>query len=379
LTHSFLILSPERGPRIVFLDWLRGLAAVIMLQGHVFHAFLRPGEREGALFVYSQFFGGQAAALFLFLTGVTYALGMNRREHLPAPLRIAGALRRAGYLFLLAVLFRLQTWAFAWPLSPWTDLLRVDILNAMGVTAALLAALALFHGLRRARLAAAAGVALAVVSPVVSGLDTRWMAEPLRNYVVPGADVFSLFPWGAYLAFGLAAGSALPSVAAGGWNRVMQWSALAGFALLLGGRYFSELPYSIYAHSDFWLNSPGLVACKLGVTLLAASGAYLWTEYFSSGWSWVRQLGTTSLVVYWVHIELTYGRWLLRFRDRLTAWEGTAAAIAMVALMVGVSVVVKRTPWRALWNAAWARPDLAPSEVPALGRGRQAAEKASAG
>jgi uncharacterized membrane protein len=340
--------APAASSRIAFLDWLRGLAAIVMLQGHTFHAFLRPEERNDAPFIFSQFFGGQAAAIFLFLTGVTYGLGMNRREYLPPLQRVSAALRRAGYLFLLAILFRLQTWSFSQPYSPWTDLLKVDVLNSMGATAALLALLALSEGLRRVRLAAAAGVALAALSPILAGLDTAGVPPPLRNYFVANADSFSIFPWGAYLAFGLAAGSAIPFVQRGAWNRVMQWAAVAGFALLLSGQYFSNLPYSIYAHSDFWLNSPALVACKLGISLLLGAGAFLWTEYFSSGWSWVRQLGTTSLAVYWVHIELTYGRWFMNYKQRLMLWQVLAASVAMVALMVGVSLAVKRTPWGGL-------------------------------
>src|SRR5258708_10179745 len=99
---------PESASRIKFLDWLRGLAAVIMLQGHTFHSLLRPEDRDGAPFIFSQFFGGQAAAVFLFLTGVTFGLGINRRERLSPARRVVGALRRAQYLFLLAFLLRLQ-------------------------------------------------------------------------------------------------------------------------------------------------------------------------------------------------------------------------------------------------------------------------------
>jgi hypothetical protein len=343
-------------PRIVFLDWLRGLAGIVMLQGHAFHAFAAPSTREHPAYVFSQFFGGQAAAIFLLLTGVTYGLGMNRREHL-APLdRVKAALRRAGYLFTLAILFRIQTWSFYWPHSPWTDLLRVDVLNVMGATAALLAGLSLLHGLARVRAAAAAGVAIAALSPWLSGVDTAWIAGPVRNYFVPSVESFSIFPWGSYLAFGLAAGSAIPLVARGGWSRVMQWAALVGFGLVMAGRYFSNLPFSIYSHSDFWLNSPALVACKLGATLLLAAAAFLWTEYFSTGWSWVRQLGTTSLVVYWVHVELAYGRWLGVIKDQLDVWGCAAAAVVMIALMTGLSLAVTEVEWRRRWRAALARP-----------------------
>ena len=133
--------------RIVFLDWLRGLAAIIMIQGHVFDAFARPESRNGALFIFSQFFGGEAAAIFLLLTGVTFALGMNFREELPPWRRVTAALRRARYLFLLAIIFRFQNWIFDYPRSHASDMLKVDILNLMGAMAAVLAVLALANGI----------------------------------------------------------------------------------------------------------------------------------------------------------------------------------------------------------------------------------------
>jgi uncharacterized membrane protein len=327
--------------RIVFLDWLRGLAAIVMLQGHTFDSLLKPELREHPAFIFSQFFGGQAAAIFLFLTGITFGLGMNRRDDLPAWERITGALRRARYLFLLAIAFRLQMWIFAWPKQPWTDLLHVDVLNLMGATAALLSVTALARGTQRVRWAVLAGIALAALAPVMSGLETGRIASAVRDYFVPSAS-FSIFPWGSYLAFGLAAGSAIPLVRRAEWSRVMQWAALCGFGLLIAGQYFSNLPFSIYSNADFWLNSPALVACKLGITLLLGSGAFLWTEYFSDGWSWVRLLGTTSLAVYWVHVELLYGRWLSSYKASLTIGECLATSAVLLLAMVGMSAAIRR-------------------------------------
>jgi hypothetical protein len=126
----------------------------------------------------------------------------------------------------------------------------------------------------------------------------------------------------------------------------MQWAALCGFGLLLAGQYFSSLPFSLYSNADFWLNSPALIACKTGITLLLSSGAFLWTEYFSTGWSWVRLLGTTSLAVYWVHIELVYGRWFWFLKERMAVWQCVAATVVLVAAMVGMSAAIRRLPWR---------------------------------
>jgi hypothetical protein len=270
---------------------------------------------------------------------------MNRREELPAWKRVTMALRRARYLFLLAVIFRVQNWAFDYPRSYAADLLKVDILNLMGAAAALLAVLALANGLQRVRWALLAGVTIAAAAPLMSMLDTSRVPAPIRNYFIPNADSFSIFPWGAFFAFGVAAGSMIPLVRRTEWNRVMQWSALCGFAFLLGGQYFSNLPYSVYPASDFWLNSPGLIFCKLGVALLLGAGAYLWTEYLAPGRSFVRQLGTTSLVVYWAHIELTYGRLFADYRQKLSPELTVGIALGMVVLMVGVSLAFWRIPW----------------------------------
>src|SRR5689334_11102751 len=82
--------------RLQYLDWLRGLGAVIMLQGHVFDSFLRNDLRPGGAYIYSQFAGGMPPAIFLFLTGVTLAFLMDstERKGLGASARGWTALRR---------------------------------------------------------------------------------------------------------------------------------------------------------------------------------------------------------------------------------------------------------------------------------------------
>jgi len=66
--------------RLAFIDWTRGLAAVIMLQGHTFNSFLRTDLRPNGPYMLSQFFGGLPPAMFLFLTGITFAFLMDSQE-----------------------------------------------------------------------------------------------------------------------------------------------------------------------------------------------------------------------------------------------------------------------------------------------------------
>src|ERR1035437_4343985 len=103
--------------RLEYLDWVRGIGAVIMLQGHVFHSFLRPELKTTGAYTLSQFVGGLPPALFLFLTGVTLAFLMDsiERKGLAPRQRVLESLRRARYLFFLAFAFRLQLWVFGSP------------------------------------------------------------------------------------------------------------------------------------------------------------------------------------------------------------------------------------------------------------------------
>src|SRR5438045_480913 len=139
---------------------MRGLAVVVMIECHVFNSLTRMDLREGGPYVLSQFIGGMAAPLFLFMAGMTTAFQMEsleRREHDPLR-RWLISLRRGGYMLGIAFLFRLANWAFSMPHADWHELTRVDILNCMGVGMAVLSVAAVFRSDWRTRFAVAAGV-----------------------------------------------------------------------------------------------------------------------------------------------------------------------------------------------------------------------------
>jgi len=264
-------------------------------------------------------------------------------------------------------LFRLQLWLFSWP-SPWTNMLKVDILNCMGFGIALMSAMALFSTAQRVRICAALGLLIACLSPLVSQMDWTGVPWILKAYIAPDYNFFSFFPWAAYLAFGMSAGSLIRLLKHEQYDRAMQWAALLGVAMILAARYFANLPFSIYPKSEFWLDSPAQVLIKLGVTLVILAVAYVWTQYGAPpGWSWVRQFGTTSLLVYWVHIELVYGRWLPWCKNNLDVGQTVLAVAALTALMLLLAtaktyrkdIAAYVSGWRWAWPA---KPDRVPAD-----------------
>src|SRR5580704_4562661 len=263
------MLPPDSSSRLRYLDWTRGLAALIMLQGHTFHSFARNDLRDKGPYVLSQFLGGLAPAIFLFLTGITMAFRMDsdERNGLAPGARVLSALSRARYLLVIAFLFRLQLWVFSLPWNPPSVMLKVDILNCMALAGVALSVMAVFRTTERARLCAVLGLAVAAASPLISQLDWSGVHPLVKNYIAPDYVFFSFFPWAAFFAFGLSAGSVIRLVRDEHMDRVMQWAALIGAGMIVGGRYFADLPYSVYQNAEFWLNSPALVFTKLGVVL----------------------------------------------------------------------------------------------------------------
>jgi Heparan-alpha-glucosaminide N-acetyltransferase, catalytic len=323
---------------------MRGLAVVIMIQCHTINSLTRMDLREGGPYVLSQFVGGMAAPLFLFMAGMTSGFQMDsleRREGSPLR-RWLISLRRAGYILGIAFLFRLTNYLGAWPNGDASDLTKVDILNCMGVAMALLSAAALFAGGDRTRFAAAAGVAIAAAAPIITNLPWDGLPRLLHEYAAPGfgRGRFAFFPNAAYLAFGIAAGGIVKRIAAERMDRLMQWSVLLGFGMIFVAQYFANLPYSVYPKSNFWTDSPALISIRTGICLLMMAGAYLWTEFCSrKKWSWMEVLGKNSLMVYWVHVMLVYGAVVRPIKRKLDIPQVVLASLIVTALMVALSTL----------------------------------------
>src|SRR5205814_3748191 len=96
--------------------------------------------------------------------------------------------------------------------------------------------------------------------------------------------------------------------------------------------------YTVY---DFWYTSPSYTALKAGVAALVLAAAYAFDKI--PGPSPLRQLGRTSLLVYWVHLEIVYGMWLAPgAQGRLTIEEATRGVVLLMLAMLALSLLRTR-------------------------------------
>ena len=93
---------------------------------------------------------------------------------------------------------------------------------------------------------------------------------------------------------------------------------------------------------------------KLGALLVFAALAFLWVQnVVADKWSWVIQLGTTSLLVYWVHIEIVYGSWFGFWKEHLNAAGCVLYSVLLIAAMIGLSIArtkLKKVRWFPRWT-----------------------------
>ena len=324
-------MAEKTTKRIAYIDWLRGFACLMMFQTHCYDSWLGGASREGQFIKWSQLGGTLPAPLFLFLSGVSFAMVTDKlRQKGTAANEIARTtIMRGGEIFLLALLFRLQEFLLGLPRAPWTDLLRVDILNVIGLSlmmmglACRIAAAGGTRDVQRLRrtsigIAVAASAAIAAVTPQLwTTWEPHWRAWWLESYIngvhifgKPQPWLFPLFPWSAFAFAGLAVGFLLLS----GWARRNEAAAVGlagagGVALVALGIWLDARPVQLYAVYDFWHTSPNFFLVRVGIVMLILFASYVWCRWGAGEWGFspLIEMGKCSLLVYWVHIEFVYG------------------------------------------------------------------------
>jgi len=356
-------------PRLTYIDWMRGLACVLMFQTHCYDSWLGGVARQGRFFMYSQLGGTFPAPLFLFLAGISFALVTEKlRQKSFPPGQIARAtIRRGAEILGFGLLFRLQEYVLAWGWSPKTDLLRVDILNTIGISMMLMGAVCWLvleicgagaaarekrKDSRITLISTAGGTALLIclLTPLLwTAWRPDWLPWPIESYIngvhnlgTPQSWLFPIFPWTGFAFAGLAIGFLLQSSFARTRQATTFCSIGIGGVLLVElARWLDGRSYQLYPVYDFWHTSPNFFLIRLGMLLVMVTASYAWCRwgFGESVFSPLILLGQASLIVYWVHIEFVYGRLSILPKHRVGVGTASAGLTAITLAMLGVAYI----------------------------------------
>jgi uncharacterized membrane protein len=361
--------------RLSYIDWMRGLACVLMFQTHCYDSWLSPEARKSAVFGWSQLGGTLPAPLFIFLSGISFALVTERlREKGATSAAIAKTtIRRGAEVFALGLLFRLQEYALGYGWSPWTDLLRVDVLNILGLSMMLMGLLCWISAGRgpansssltltvaasrtRGILAALASATLVAMSTPLLWTTHRpsHLPWPLESYVngvhvfgQPQPWLFPMFPWSAFAFVGLAIGFFLfTDIAKRHEGPIFSAVGAAGILSCWLSIQFDTSRIQLYSVYDYWHTSPNFFLMRCGILLIILLCVYVWCRWglAQMGFSPIIQLGKTSLLVYWVHIEFVYGRFSILPKRQCSVLQASIGLLIIFLSMLVLSLL--RTNWK---------------------------------
>ena len=337
--------------RLLALDWLRGIAVLVMVECHVFNAVLAPGYRGAGWFVFLNWLNGFVAPAFLMVSGGV--IGINLQKHWQDVVTFGKGWnrlwRRIGQIFIVAYLLHLPTpflWQFFGSSGPhlialWT---KMDILQCIAGSLSLI--LLLTVPARNARIHQIICAMLGITSVAVLGIVARWgksstLPGPLLNYLWPtGVGLFPLIPWAAFPLLGVWLGPAIFS------NRKTAQqclrAVLAGVAFLFVARF---------APSNGWYDGI-FVFSRLGWVLVGLATC-CWFGEPVRGTRWLLEFGQLSLWSYTVHLILVYGSGLSFGMDALRTYkippftEGFPPWAALMCLVFVLSVTAWVVRWRA--------------------------------
>jgi uncharacterized membrane protein len=306
-----------KAPRYGFIDLLRGIALVFMIETHVVLAYLPETSRHNAFFFWLSYVNGLVAPAFLFASGFSIILSGGRKweDWLRFRLPFWHQMRRLGFIaligyFLHAPALKLSSYLNA-SSSFWLEALQVDILHCI-VASLLLIHLLIFVLRKRGAFALCSGtLALAVsfLTPWMWSFDFAGRIPlALALFLNPHhTSLFPLFPWLSFVLWGSCLSHYFLKAADRKHDHdLMKLAFIAGVALILCGLLLKQVSYNLPGVVDFYTTSPLYVIIRLGWVMIVCSLLYAAEKKLDWHPKLLTVAGQESLLVYGAHLLLIF-------------------------------------------------------------------------
>lgn len=344
-------MHTEPKHRVIFIDLMRAIAVLQMVQGHTISVFLSPELRNTDLPVYAvwYFLRGMTAPIFMFTAGTVFTyLFRSVKKPFSQNYRVKKGVRRAFLLIFLGYMLRYPTWTIVdfseVTTDKWQLFFAVDVLQLIGFS--LLILLAILSITEKLKLNytitfVVSSCLIFLTSPFIETINwNSFLPAPLAAYFYSGSgSLFPLFPWAGYVISGGVLGSYLAQN-----PMVFKTSRFSLIVAIFGGTFTLTAMLS-----DLILKSlniqiidpqaePNTILFRMGFVLLLTAVV----SYISIKVNKIPQLiilaGRNTLLIYVVHLIILYGSaWSpgldLIWGYSFSGWQAFGAALIMITLM----------------------------------------------
>ncbi|HSW55514.1 MAG TPA: heparan-alpha-glucosaminide N-acetyltransferase domain-containing protein [Ignavibacteriaceae bacterium] len=352
--------SSEPKHRVIFIDLMRAIAVLQMVQGHTVDVLLSPEFRTAEFPIYNiwYFLRGMTAPIFMFTAGTTFTyLFKSVKKPFEENYRVKKGIRRALLLLFIGYILRYPSWTIVdfseVTAKAWQTFFIVDVLQLIGFS--LLLVLLILFVTEKLKLnytvtfiASAALIFLA--SPFMENINwNSYLPAPIAAYFYSGSgSLFPIFPWAGYVVSGAVLGSFLAQ------NPMVFKSSRFSILLAIFGATFiltSMLSEIVLQKSQIVFSnpqtSPITIFFRMGFVLLLTTVV----SYISLRVERIPQLiilvGRNTLLIYVVHLIILYGSiWTpglnLLWGESFSGWQSFIAALIMIILMTYMVIVIHK-------------------------------------
>lgn len=306
--------------RLLFIDLLRGWAILIMIEVHVFNAFLVPSLKDTHWFGVVNFINGLVAPSFLFISGFAFIISTQNKHD---ELFKFGSLfwkkmMRIGLIFVLGYTLHIPFFSLAKTIREvtpqlWVSFYNVDILQniAVGLLFILLARAFIKKDKTFFYFILISCAVFIFVSPVIWEHDfAKYFPLPIACYFnsVYGS-FFPLFPWIGFLLAGAVCSILFLKAREHDYEKkfIIQVAALGLILLAAGHFYLSPLFPKTYTaikpHPMFFFE-------RLGYVLLFLSICWKFISIYATKGTTIIDMGRESLLIYYLHLQIIYRKFL---------------------------------------------------------------------
>ncbi|MFA3782730.1 heparan-alpha-glucosaminide N-acetyltransferase domain-containing protein [Melioribacteraceae bacterium 4301-Me] len=346
--------------RIIFLDLMRALAVLMMVEGHTVDTFLADQFRDYSSVGYNIWLTirGFTAPIFMFTSGVvfTYLLKLQDLPFKENP-RVYKGLKRFVTLVLIGYVLRFPTYKIfdynEVTKEQWLSFFAVDALHLIGFGLLFIIGLLFIADKLKAKdsyLLLSGACFFFVAYLFVENINwIDFFPAPLAAYFYSkSGSLFPLFPWSGYVITGAILGQYLAKNPDAFTTKSFSMKlSIVGIALLLTSFIFHYIEDLFYGNKQFWTDQFALIFYRLGVVLLLNSAMSFLAAKIKNIPELVKQIGRNTLLIYAVHVVILYGSaWFpgfyKYFARTLSFSESLFAALLMILLMVWMVKLIQR-------------------------------------
>lgn len=341
--------------RYVFIDLLRGWAIIIMIEVHVFNAFLLPELKLTGWFDILTFINGLVAPSFLFVSGFAFEVssGSKLDDMRKFKLSFWKKLWRYFSIILIGYALHLPYYSLSKILNRATpsqlqDFFAVDVLQCIGAGLLVLFVIRLLIRSDKIYHYSLLGLFffVMIVSPFFWKTNsTNYFHPIIANYFNRlSGSLFPVFPWINFILAGaIFAKYFLDFATSNREEKFINGIAITGMIMLLLGHLFYSGLFPDYLTSI--IPNPVFFVERLGYVLVIATLCWYYNRWRVVRKSFVLDASRESLLIYWLHLITIYGMFwggksfAILIGPTLNLVESIAATLILVSAMVLVAKV----------------------------------------